>query len=91
MTPGQVMVASTVGKLSALLASDLSDEQAQRLGFDAILPRASATDQRCSVSIRHRVLPAVQRAGPLSQPALVDYRHPVAATGRADDERGKPR
>ncbi|XXD10737.1 enterobactin non-ribosomal peptide synthetase EntF [Klebsiella sp. R445] len=38
VTPGQVMVASTVGKLSALLASDLSDEQAQRLGFDAILP-----------------------------------------------------
>lgn len=38
VTPGQVMVASTVGKLSALLASDLSDEQAQRLGFDPILP-----------------------------------------------------
>lgn len=38
VTPGQVMVASTVGKLSALLASDLSDEQVQRLGFDAILP-----------------------------------------------------
>lgn len=38
VTPGQVMVASTVGKLSVLLASDLSDEQAQRLGFDAILP-----------------------------------------------------
>ncbi len=38
VTPGQVMVASTVGKLSALLGSDLSDEQAQRLGFDAILP-----------------------------------------------------
>lgn len=38
VTPGQVMVASTVGKLSALLVSDLSDEQAQRLGFDAILP-----------------------------------------------------
>ena len=38
VTPGQVMVASTVGQLSALLASDLSDEQAQRLGFDTILP-----------------------------------------------------
>ena len=38
VTPGQVMVASTVGKLSALLAADLSDEQAQRLGFDALLP-----------------------------------------------------
>ncbi len=32
VTPGQVMVASTVGKLSALLAADLSDEQARRLG-----------------------------------------------------------
>ncbi|MFO3903198.1 enterobactin non-ribosomal peptide synthetase EntF [Enterobacter hormaechei] len=38
VTPGQVMVASTVGKLSALLASDISDEQARRLGFETILP-----------------------------------------------------
>ncbi|HGF5611867.1 MAG: enterobactin non-ribosomal peptide synthetase EntF [Klebsiella sp.] len=38
LTPGQVMVASTVGKLSALLAADLSDEQAQRLGLDTLLP-----------------------------------------------------
>ncbi|PLD62692.1 enterobactin non-ribosomal peptide synthetase EntF [Klebsiella quasipneumoniae] len=38
VTPGQVMVASTVGKLSALLVADLSDEQAQRLGLDTLLP-----------------------------------------------------
>lgn len=38
VTPGQVMVASTVGKLSALLAADLSDEQALRLGLDTLLP-----------------------------------------------------
>ena len=38
VTPGQVIVASTVGKLSALLAADLSDEQAQRLGLDTLLP-----------------------------------------------------
>lgn len=38
VTPGHVMVASTVGKLSALLAADLSDEQAQRLGLDTLLP-----------------------------------------------------
>lgn len=38
VTPGQVMVASTVGKLSALLAADLSDEQARRLGLDTLLP-----------------------------------------------------
>lgn len=38
VTPGQVMVASTVGKLSTLLAADLSDEQAQRLGLDTLLP-----------------------------------------------------
>ncbi|HCB1423929.1 TPA: enterobactin non-ribosomal peptide synthetase EntF [Klebsiella quasipneumoniae subsp. similipneumoniae] len=38
VTPGQVMVASTVGKLSALLAADLSDEQAQSLGLDTLLP-----------------------------------------------------
>ncbi|AXF65817.1 enterobactin non-ribosomal peptide synthetase EntF [Leclercia sp. W17] len=38
VTPGQVMVAPTVGKLSALLASDISDEQAQRLGYETLLP-----------------------------------------------------
>ncbi|MCG1031415.1 enterobactin non-ribosomal peptide synthetase EntF [Bacillus amyloliquefaciens] len=38
VTPGQVMVAPTVSKLSALLASDISDEQAQRLGYETILP-----------------------------------------------------
>ncbi|WP_039031411.1 enterobactin non-ribosomal peptide synthetase EntF [Leclercia adecarboxylata] len=38
VTPGQVMVASTVGKLSALLSSEMSDEQAQRLGYETILP-----------------------------------------------------
>ncbi|MFY9997401.1 MAG: enterobactin non-ribosomal peptide synthetase EntF [Leclercia sp.] len=38
VTPGQVMVASTVAKLSALLASEMSDEQAQRLGYETILP-----------------------------------------------------
>ncbi|WP_369128428.1 enterobactin non-ribosomal peptide synthetase EntF [Klebsiella variicola] len=38
VTPGQVMVASMVGKLSALLAADLSDEQARRLGLDTLLP-----------------------------------------------------
>ncbi|WP_285111549.1 enterobactin non-ribosomal peptide synthetase EntF [Leclercia adecarboxylata] len=38
VTPGQVMVASTVGKLSALLGSNISDEQARRLGYETILP-----------------------------------------------------
>ncbi|ROP59311.1 enterobactin synthetase component F [Enterobacter sp. BIGb0383] len=38
VTPGQVMVASTVAKLSALLESDLSDEQTQRLGYETLLP-----------------------------------------------------
>lgn len=38
VTPGQVMVAPTVGKLSALLTSEMSDEQAQRLGYETILP-----------------------------------------------------
>lgn len=51
VTPGQVMVASTVGKLSALLAADLSDEQAQRLGLDTLRCRARATARRCSASI----------------------------------------
>ncbi|KNC93186.1 enterobactin synthase subunit F, partial [Trabulsiella odontotermitis] len=37
VTPGQVMVASTVGKLSALLATE-DDASAQRLGYEAILP-----------------------------------------------------
>jgi enterobactin synthetase component F len=37
VTPGQVMVASTVGKLSHLLDS-FDDTQAQRLGYETILP-----------------------------------------------------
>ncbi|HBM2825266.1 TPA: enterobactin synthase subunit F, partial [Enterobacter hormaechei subsp. xiangfangensis] len=38
VTPGQIMVASTVSKLSALLDSQMSDEQAQRLGHETLLP-----------------------------------------------------
>lgn len=38
VTPGQVMVASTVSKLSGLLDSQMSDEQAQRLGYETVLP-----------------------------------------------------
>ena len=37
VTPGQVMVSSTVGQLSALLDSS-DDEQAQRLGYEPLLP-----------------------------------------------------
>ncbi|MGL5968280.1 MAG: enterobactin non-ribosomal peptide synthetase EntF [Kluyvera sp.] len=37
VTPGQVMVSSTVGKLSALLDAG-DDEQAQRLGYETVLP-----------------------------------------------------
>jgi hypothetical protein len=47
------MVASTVGKLSALLAADLSDEQAQRLGLDTLLPlRESRASWRLSCAAR---------------------------------------
>ena len=38
ITPGQIMVASTVSKLSALLDLKMNDEQAQRLGHEAVLP-----------------------------------------------------
>ena len=37
VTPGQVMVASTVGQLADLLETD-DDAQAQRLGFETLLP-----------------------------------------------------
>ena len=37
VTPGQVMVSSTVGKLSALLDNG-DEEQAQRLGYEPLLP-----------------------------------------------------
>lgn len=37
MTPGQIMVASTVEQLSALLEST-DDEQSQHMGFEALLP-----------------------------------------------------
>ncbi|VDZ84259.1 Enterobactin synthase component F [Kluyvera intermedia] len=42
VTPGQVMVSSTVGKLSALLDAG-DDEQAQRLGYEALLPLRTGT------------------------------------------------
>ena len=38
VTPGQIMVASTVSKLSGLLDSQMSDEQVQRLGYETVLP-----------------------------------------------------
>ncbi|MFR3706989.1 MAG: hypothetical protein ACLTXH_02020 [Enterobacter hormaechei] len=37
------MVASTVSKLSALLDSQMSDEQAQRLGYETVLRCVKAT------------------------------------------------
>ncbi|STV67986.1 enterobactin synthase subunit F [Klebsiella pneumoniae] len=74
-----------MGKLSALLAADLSDEQAQRLGLDTLLPLresdgptlfcfhpASGFAWQFSVLARY------------SQPALVDYRYSVAAPAGAD-------
>ncbi|MFG0518237.1 enterobactin non-ribosomal peptide synthetase EntF [Kluyvera intermedia] len=42
VTPGQVMVSSTVGKLSALLDAG-DDEKAQRLGYEALLPLRTGT------------------------------------------------
>lgn len=38
VTPGQIMVASTVEKLAALLESPLAEGQAQRLGYESLLP-----------------------------------------------------
>ncbi|ENY3727057.1 TPA: enterobactin non-ribosomal peptide synthetase EntF [Enterobacter kobei] len=38
VTPGQIMVASTVSKLSALLDLKMNDEQVQRLGYEDVLP-----------------------------------------------------
>lgn len=38
VTPGQIMVAPTVEKLAALLDKPLSNEQAGRLGLEAVLP-----------------------------------------------------
>jgi enterobactin synthetase component F len=38
VTVGQVMVASTVGQLAEALVAELSEEEAARAGFDAVLP-----------------------------------------------------
>ncbi|MGG2077607.1 enterobactin non-ribosomal peptide synthetase EntF [Lelliottia nimipressuralis] len=43
VTPGQIMVASTVNQLSMLLESTISDEQAQRLGYETLLPLRQST------------------------------------------------
>jgi hypothetical protein len=91
VTPGQVMVASTVGKLSALLAADLSDEQAQRLGWIRFCRCARATARRCSASIRPPALPGSSacwraisaRAGRLPAFSRRDR--------RADGQRRQPR
>ncbi len=92
VTPGQVMVASTVGKLSALLAADLSDEQARRLGLDTLLPlRESDGPTLFCFHPASGFASAVQRAGALSQPALVNYRYSVAAPAGADGQRRQPR
>ncbi len=92
VTPGQVMVASTVGKLSALLAADLSDEPGPAPG--AGYASAAARERRPDAVLlpsRLRLRLAVQRAGALSQPALVDYRYSVAAPAGADGQRRQPR
>ncbi len=91
VTPGQVMVASTVGKLSALLAADLSDEQAQRLGLDTLLPLRERRPDAVLLPSGLRFRLAVQRAGALSRSALVDYRYSVAAPAGADGQRRQPR
>lgn len=46
--------------------------------------------RRCFVSIRHPVLPAVQRALALSRSTMVDYRHSVAAPSWPHADGGKP-
>ncbi|MGU0055903.1 thioesterase domain-containing protein [Enterobacter hormaechei] len=74
VTPGRIMVASTVSKLSALLDSQMSDEQAQRLGMKPFCRCVKATARRCSASIRRPALPGSlaswratsARAGPSS-------------------------
>ncbi|WP_337037255.1 MULTISPECIES: enterobactin non-ribosomal peptide synthetase EntF [Pseudescherichia] len=38
VTPGQVMVASSVAKLAALLAADAGDRRLQNVGYETILP-----------------------------------------------------
>lgn len=43
VTPGQIMVASTVEKLAASLEESLSAEQARRLGMETLLPLREST------------------------------------------------
>ena len=76
--PGQVMVASTVGKLSALLAADLSDEQAQRPGWIRFC-RCASDGPTLFCFHPASGFAGSSASGALSQPALVDYRYSVAA------------
>ena len=75
------MVASTVSRLSALLDSPISDEQAQRLGYETLLPLRESDGRRCSASIRLPVLHGSSACWRATQPALVHYRNSVAAPG----------
>ncbi len=86
------MVASTVGELSALLAANLSDEQAQRLGLDTLLPLRRATARRCSASIPPPASPgSCSVLARCLSPRCVDYRYSVAAPAGADGQRRQPR
>ena len=65
MTPGQIMVASTVSRLSALLDSPISDEQAQRLGYETLLPLRESDGPTLFCFHPASGFAAVQRAGAL--------------------------
>ena len=84
VTPGQIMVASTVSKLSALLDSQMSDEQAQRLGYETLLPLRESNGPTlfCFHPASGFARSLASRA--LPQPALVHRRHSVAAAKRPD-------
>ncbi len=91
VTPGQVMVASTVGKLSALLAADLSDEQAQRLGLDTLLPLRESDGPTLFCFHPASGFAWQFSVCALSQPALVVLPVSVAAPAGADGQRRQPR
>lgn len=78
------MVASTVSKLSTLLDSPISDEQAQRLGYETILPLRESHGPTLFCFHPASGFAWQFSVLALSQPALVNHRHPVSATRRAN-------
>ncbi len=88
VTPGQVMVASTVAKLATII--DGEEDSTQRMGFETILPLREGNGP--TLFCFHPASGFAWQFSVLSRylDPLVDYRHPVATPSWPHADGGKP-